>query len=155
MYCSQRLIGVAFRQVKMYAIQFVHFGLRTIWVLNHIKFKMKMLAMSQRASCTGAHTVIGHAIAQELDSIFSQWRRRFNSCAVLAGYMVFKISLGQVLFQVVQPCPPTIIPSAFHIHFWGAHYSCTGNELHISTLALSQGFCFDLAHGYFETVKVS
>jgi len=35
-----------------------------------MKFRIKILATSQRASWTAVHTVVEHAIAQALDAIF-------------------------------------------------------------------------------------
>jgi len=35
-----------------------------------MKFRIKILATSQRAPWTAVHTLVGHAIAQELDVIF-------------------------------------------------------------------------------------
>lgn len=57
-------------QVKMYGIHCVHFGLTTNWVLNHMKFRIKIVATSQKASWTAVLTVVGHAIDQESDAIF-------------------------------------------------------------------------------------
>jgi len=54
----------------MYGIHCVHFGLTTNWVLNHMKFRIKILAIPQRTPWTAVHTVVGHATDQELDAIF-------------------------------------------------------------------------------------